>query len=322
MLDSKGKEISKCKTAVCRGQPNPTYKETFAFQVALFQLSEVSLVLTVFSRSSSLRPRERLGWVSLGFNSSSEEQKAHWAEMKEAKGQQVCHWHTLTDTTGWRFLETDVYISIRLCVCVGYRYEDSIHDHAAWLPCHFPVMHMVFIGLNSRKNQLQYNHQTYPELKKRLCFVLSSACTTVYTSRHVFEPKSLGQQSPLGFSYYQQTRHFRTSIGQGNKELLRTYNILPPPPPLFQFLKFFTFHEQFLNFCYTKVFFKLQFRLSQYTVHLTPFFMQEWICLVFISLLFYMPLVSNNSFPSCVIQTQLRSFMYKHGASCWGGICS
>lgn len=100
MLDSKGKEISKCKTAVCRGQPNPTYKETFAFQVALFQLSEVSLVLTVFCRSSSLRPRERLGWVSLGFNSSSEEQKAHWAEMKEAKGQQVCHWHTLTDTIG------------------------------------------------------------------------------------------------------------------------------------------------------------------------------------------------------------------------------
>ncbi|KAE8286687.1 Synaptotagmin-14 Synaptotagmin XIV [Larimichthys crocea] len=59
MLDSKGKEMSKCKTAVCRGQPNPTYKETFVFQVALFQLSEVSLVLTVFCRRSSMRPRER-----------------------------------------------------------------------------------------------------------------------------------------------------------------------------------------------------------------------------------------------------------------------
>ncbi|XP_027139656.1 synaptotagmin-14b isoform X1 [Larimichthys crocea] len=98
MLDSKGKEMSKCKTAVCRGQPNPTYKETFVFQVALFQLSEVSLVLTVFCRRSSMRPRERLGWVSLGLNSSSEEQQAHWTEMKEAEGQQVCHWHTLTDT--------------------------------------------------------------------------------------------------------------------------------------------------------------------------------------------------------------------------------
>nr|XP_057912469.1 synaptotagmin-14b isoform X3 [Doryrhamphus excisus] len=98
MLDSKGKEMSKCKTAVCRGQPSPTYKETFVFQVALFQLSEVSLVLSVFCRRSSMRPRERVGWVSLGLNSTSEEQLAHWTEMKEAEGQQVCHWHTLTDT--------------------------------------------------------------------------------------------------------------------------------------------------------------------------------------------------------------------------------
>ncbi|KAM4521934.1 synaptotagmin-14b isoform 1-T1 [Odontesthes bonariensis] len=98
MLDSKGKEMTKCKTAVCRGQPNPTYKETFVFQVALFQLSEVSLVVSVFCRRSSMRPRERLGWVSLGHNSTSEDQQSHWTEMREAEGQQVCHWHTLTDT--------------------------------------------------------------------------------------------------------------------------------------------------------------------------------------------------------------------------------
>uniref|UniRef100_A0A087YKX7 Synaptotagmin XIVb n=1 Tax=Poecilia formosa TaxID=48698 RepID=A0A087YKX7_POEFO len=98
MLDSKGKEMSKRKTAVCRGQPNPTYKETFVFQVALFQLSEVSLVVSVFCRRSSMRPRERLGWVSLGHSSTTEEQQSHWTEMREAEGQQVCHWHTLTDT--------------------------------------------------------------------------------------------------------------------------------------------------------------------------------------------------------------------------------
>ncbi|XP_076011202.1 synaptotagmin-14b [Genypterus blacodes] len=98
MLDSKGKEMSKCKTGVCRGQPNPTYKETFVFQVALFQLSEVSLVVSVFCRRSSMRPREKLGCVSLGLNSTGEEQQAHWTEMREAEGQQVSHWHTLTDT--------------------------------------------------------------------------------------------------------------------------------------------------------------------------------------------------------------------------------
>ncbi|XP_061667475.1 synaptotagmin-14-like [Syngnathoides biaculeatus] len=100
MLDSKGKEMSKFKTAVCRGQPSPAYKETFVFQVALFQLSDVSLVLSVFCRRSSMRHRERLGWVSLGHSSTGEEQLAHWTEMKEAEGQQVCHWHTLTDTKG------------------------------------------------------------------------------------------------------------------------------------------------------------------------------------------------------------------------------
>ncbi|MEQ2310735.1 hypothetical protein AMECASPLE_012218 [Ameca splendens] len=94
MLDSKGKEMSKCKTAVCRGQPNPTYKETFVFQVALFQLSEVSLVVSVFCRKSSMRPRERLGWVSLGHSSTTEEQQAHWTEMREAEGQQDQHENT------------------------------------------------------------------------------------------------------------------------------------------------------------------------------------------------------------------------------------
>ncbi|CAB1343081.1 unnamed protein product [Coregonus sp. 'balchen'] len=98
MLDSKGKEMSKCKTSVCRGQPNPTYKETFVFQVALFQLSEVSLVVSVYSRRSSMKARERVGWLSLGFNSTGEEQQAHWSQMKEAEGQQVCHWHTLLES--------------------------------------------------------------------------------------------------------------------------------------------------------------------------------------------------------------------------------
>ncbi|XP_041720795.1 synaptotagmin-14-like [Coregonus clupeaformis] len=98
MLDSKGKEMSKCKTSVCRGQPNPSYKETFVFQVALFQLSEVSLVVSVYSRRSSMKARERVGWVSLGFNSTGEEQQAHWSQMKEAEGQQVCHWHTLLES--------------------------------------------------------------------------------------------------------------------------------------------------------------------------------------------------------------------------------
>lgn len=97
MLDSKGKEMSKCKTSVCSGQPNPTYKETFVFQVALFQLSEVTLQVSVYSRRSSMKRRERVGWVALGLNSTTEEQEEHWTQMKESEGQQVCQWHTLLD---------------------------------------------------------------------------------------------------------------------------------------------------------------------------------------------------------------------------------
>uniref|UniRef100_A0A671QIG7 Synaptotagmin XIVb n=1 Tax=Sinocyclocheilus anshuiensis TaxID=1608454 RepID=A0A671QIG7_9TELE len=98
MLDSKGKEMSKCKTSVCRGQPNPTYKETFVFQVALFQLSEVTLQVSVYSRRSSMKRRERVGWVTLGLNSTTEDQEEHWTQMKESEGQQVCQWHTLLDS--------------------------------------------------------------------------------------------------------------------------------------------------------------------------------------------------------------------------------
>ncbi|KAJ8377740.1 hypothetical protein AAFF_G00254130 [Aldrovandia affinis] len=97
MMNSMGQEMSKCKTSTCRGQPDPTYKETFVFQVALFQLSEVSLLVSVYSRRGVKR-RDRVGWVSLGLNTSGEVETSHWAQMREAEGQQVCRWHTLLDS--------------------------------------------------------------------------------------------------------------------------------------------------------------------------------------------------------------------------------
>nr|XP_057946800.1 synaptotagmin-14-like isoform X5 [Doryrhamphus excisus] len=39
LLNSMGHEMSKCKTSICRGQPNPTYKETFVFQSPIFPVS-------------------------------------------------------------------------------------------------------------------------------------------------------------------------------------------------------------------------------------------------------------------------------------------
>uniref|UniRef100_A0A8C6TZN3 Synaptotagmin XIVa n=1 Tax=Neogobius melanostomus TaxID=47308 RepID=A0A8C6TZN3_9GOBI len=97
LLNSMGHEMSKCKTSICRGQPNPIYKETFIFQVALFQLSDVTLILSVYNKRSMKR-KEMIGWISLGLNSSGEEELSHWTEMKESKGQQVCRWHSLLES--------------------------------------------------------------------------------------------------------------------------------------------------------------------------------------------------------------------------------
>ncbi|XP_041669321.1 synaptotagmin-14 isoform X2 [Cheilinus undulatus] len=97
LLNSMGHEMSKCRTSIRRGQPNPTYKETFVFQVALFQLSDVTLVFSVYSKRSMKR-KEMIGWISLGLNSSGEEELTHWTQMKESKGQQVCRWHSLLES--------------------------------------------------------------------------------------------------------------------------------------------------------------------------------------------------------------------------------
>ncbi|NXT85675.1 SYT16 protein, partial [Zapornia atra] len=97
LLNSMGQEMSRCKTSIRRGQPNPVYKETFIFQVALFQLSDVTLMISIYNKRSMKR-KEMIGWISMGQNSSGEEEQSHWQEMKESKGTQVCRWHTLLES--------------------------------------------------------------------------------------------------------------------------------------------------------------------------------------------------------------------------------
>ncbi|XP_060118854.1 synaptotagmin-16 [Heteronotia binoei] len=97
LLNSVGQEMSRCKTSVRRGQPNPVYKETFIFQVALFQLSDVTLMISIYNRRS-IKRKEMIGWLSMGQNSSGEEELSHWQEMRESKGQQICQWHTLLES--------------------------------------------------------------------------------------------------------------------------------------------------------------------------------------------------------------------------------
>ncbi|KAM9354797.1 synaptotagmin-16 [Pholidichthys leucotaenia] len=96
LLNSVGQEICRCKTSVRRSQPNPVYKETFIFQVALFQLSDVTLLISIYNRRRMNR-KEMVGWIALGQNSSGEEEQRHWQEMRDSRGQQVSRWHLLLE---------------------------------------------------------------------------------------------------------------------------------------------------------------------------------------------------------------------------------
>lgn len=64
------------------------------FQVALFQLSEVTLMVSVWWRRSVKR-NEMVGWFSLGQSPSGREEERHWQELCERQGEQVstnsCH---------------------------------------------------------------------------------------------------------------------------------------------------------------------------------------------------------------------------------------
>lgn len=99
LVDSNNHEMGRSKTGLKRAQPNPLYKETFIFQVALFQLGDVTLFLSVYNRrrgGMGRKGREMIGWLSLGLNSSGSEELQHWNDMRTARQPtQVQRWHSL-----------------------------------------------------------------------------------------------------------------------------------------------------------------------------------------------------------------------------------
>jgi len=63
-------------------------------QVALFQMSEVTLLVSIYGRKGVTR-RELLGWCALGYNSSSDEAVTHWEDTCDNHGDQLCRWQVL-----------------------------------------------------------------------------------------------------------------------------------------------------------------------------------------------------------------------------------
>ncbi|XP_017768217.1 PREDICTED: synaptotagmin-16 isoform X1 [Nicrophorus vespilloides] len=95
LVSSTGQELAQSKTTIRRGQPNPLFKETFVFQVALFQLADVTLMVSIYNRRGVTKKKEMVGWFSLGLNSSGAEELAHWMDMKEFQQEQISRWHVL-----------------------------------------------------------------------------------------------------------------------------------------------------------------------------------------------------------------------------------
>lgn len=98
LVSSMGQEMARAKTSTRRGQPNPLFKETFVFQVALFQLNDVTLMISIYAKRNMKR-NEMVGWFSLGLNSSGPEEMAHWTDMRETtRGELLARWHVLVDS--------------------------------------------------------------------------------------------------------------------------------------------------------------------------------------------------------------------------------
>ncbi|CAG5100151.1 Oidioi.mRNA.OKI2018_I69.XSR.g16867.t1.cds [Oikopleura dioica] len=99
LLDGNCKEVTRSKSTIRKAQPNPVYKESFFFQVALSQLSQITVLISVFSRKGMAgRKKEMIGWISLGANSSAQDEADHWEEMRRSLNTQVCRWHTLIES--------------------------------------------------------------------------------------------------------------------------------------------------------------------------------------------------------------------------------
>lgn len=102
LVSSMGQEIARSKTSTKRGQPNPLFKESFIFQVALFQLNDVTLMISVYAKRNMKR-NEMVGWFSLGLNSSGPEEAQHFNDMRDAaningqvgKCDLIARWHVL-----------------------------------------------------------------------------------------------------------------------------------------------------------------------------------------------------------------------------------
>lgn len=60
-------------------------------------MPDVTLMLFAYNKRS-IKRKELIGWISLGYSSSGDEELSHWNDMRDSKGEQVCRWHVLLES--------------------------------------------------------------------------------------------------------------------------------------------------------------------------------------------------------------------------------
>lgn len=90
-----GKKAEKKKTEVKEKTLNPTYNDSFTFDVPYERIRQTSLVVSVMDYDRMGR-NEAIGQLVLGSKSGPIEVK-HWNEMFAKTRQPVTQWHILKD---------------------------------------------------------------------------------------------------------------------------------------------------------------------------------------------------------------------------------
>ncbi|XP_028398734.1 synaptotagmin-14-like [Dendronephthya gigantea] len=93
LLNSNGGEISCARTGACKGSFHPTFEETFYFPAIEFELSGLTLVVSVYYKK--FRKKELIGWFGIGRQSTGEREQLHWDEMIDSRGEPIKGWYVL-----------------------------------------------------------------------------------------------------------------------------------------------------------------------------------------------------------------------------------
>lgn len=96
LFSASGKQVAKSKTTIRKSMADPEYNESFMYEISERDLQLVNLNISVIVVTKA-RKKKEIGWLTLGKNSSGQEEIRHWNDMIQEKEKTLSRWHTLAD---------------------------------------------------------------------------------------------------------------------------------------------------------------------------------------------------------------------------------